>query len=122
MSSTNGGSAQGGQSGSGAAGGAKGEAAGAKGGPMKGTARPSAPMRALPQFRVLLHNDDVNELRYVVRTIIELTRMDSGRAMQVTVTAHTSGVALVLHTHRERAELYREQFAGRGLRVSVEPA
>ena len=85
MSSTNGGSAQGGQSGSGATG-------GAAGGPQKGTAKPSAPMRALPQFRVLLHNDDVNELRYVVRTIIELTRMDSGRAMQVTVTAHTSGM------------------------------
>lgn len=119
MSSTNGGGAQGGQSGSGAAGGSTGGAAGR---PVKGAARPISPARALPQFRVLLHNDDVNELRYVVRTLIELTRMDSGRAMQVTVTAHTSGVALVLHTHRERAELYREQFAGRGLKVSVEPA
>lgn len=112
MSSTNGGGVQGGQGGSGAAGGARREARG----------RSAAAARELPRYRVLLHNDDVNELRYVVRTIIELTRMDSGRAMQVTVTAHTSGVALVLHTHRERAELYREQFAGRGLRVTIEPA
>ncbi len=111
MSSINGGGAQGGQGGGGAA-----------GGPTKGAGRSPAPARTLPQFRVLLHNDDVNELRYVVRTIIELTRMDSGRAMQVTVTAHTTGVALVLHAHRERAELYREQFAARGLKVTIEPA
>lgn len=94
-------------------------------GPDRGRAparRPAPPARALPQFRVLLHNDDINELRYVVRTIIELTRMDSGRAMQVSRTAHTSGIALVLLAHKERAELYREQFAGRGLKVSIEPA
>lgn len=48
--------------------------------------------------------------------------MDSGRAMQVSRTAHTSGIALVLLAHKERAELYREQFAGRGLKVSIEPA
>jgi ATP-dependent Clp protease adapter protein ClpS len=36
--------------------------------------------------------------------------------------AHTTGVALVLTTHRERAELYQEQFKSRRLTVTIEPA
>jgi ATP-dependent Clp protease adaptor protein ClpS len=33
-----------------------------------------------------------------------------------------SGVALVLVTHKERAELYVEQFASKRLTVTIEPA
>jgi len=76
----------------------------------------------LPPFRVLLHNDDLNEMQYVVRTIIELTRLDSGRAMKIMMTAHTRGAALVLVTHKERAELFRDQFASKRLKVTIEPA
>ena len=36
--------------------------------------------------------------------------------------ARTSGRAMVLVTHKERAELYVEQFADRGLVASIEPA
>lgn len=76
----------------------------------------------LPPFRVLLHNDDLNEMRYVVRTIMELTRFDSGRAMKIMMTAHTTGAALVLVTHKERAELFRDQFASKRLKATIEPA
>jgi len=76
----------------------------------------------LPPYRVLLHNDDFNEMRYVVRTIMELTRLDSGRALDIMKTAHARGSALVLVTHKERAELFKDQFAGKRLKVSIEPA
>ncbi len=88
--------------------------------PVPGAPRP--PSNTLPQFRVVLHNDDFNEMRYVVRTIIELTRLDSSRAQDIMRTAHERGSAVVLVTHKERAELFRDQFAGKRLRVTIEPA
>ncbi len=36
--------------------------------------------------------------------------------------AHHWGKSILLFTHRERAELYVEQFAHKGLVVKVEPA
>ena len=90
------------------------------------TARPRPtplvpPARKLPGFRVLLHNDDINEMGYVVRTIVMLAHLDPSSAFQVMMAAHNGGVALVLVTHKERAELFREQFASRGLKVTIEP-
>ncbi|MDX2147380.1 MAG: ATP-dependent Clp protease adaptor ClpS [Planctomycetota bacterium] len=91
-----------------------------------GTALKDAPQRTppklLPPFRVLLHNDDINEFGYVTRTVIELAALPPAKARLVTMEAHTQGVALLLVTHQERAELYREQFASKGLIVTIEPA
>lgn len=75
----------------------------------------------LPPFRVLLHNDDVNDVIYVVRSITELTPLSRPEAVHRTREAHESGAALLLVTHRERAELYREQFRSKGLTVTIEP-
>lgn len=79
-------------------------------------------MDRLPPFRVLLHNDDHSDMAYVVETLCELTPLDLHRATHIMLEAHTSGVALVLMTHRERAELYQEQFKSKRLTVSIEPA
>jgi ATP-dependent Clp protease adaptor protein ClpS len=76
----------------------------------------------LPPFRVLLHNDDVNEMNYVVRTIMELVHLSRPLAMQRMMEAHQSGVSLLTVTHKERAELYIDQFASKGLKVTIEPA
>ena len=84
---------------------------------------PSRPrLDELPPYRVLLHNDDVNSYIYVVQTIIELTPVVVDRAVEITLEADTSGVAWVLVTHKERAELYAEQFASKRLTVTIEPA
>ncbi len=88
--------------------------------PAKKTARP-AQRRELPQYRVILHNDDLNEIPFVVRTVLRLTPLNRMRATLVTLHAHYHGVALVLITHKERAELYQAQFRGRGLIVTIEP-
>lgn len=76
----------------------------------------------LPPFRVVLHDDDTNEMRYVVEVLVHIARLDIRRAVQIMMRAHHRGLAQVLITHKERAELYRSQFRQRRLRVSIEPA
>jgi len=80
------------------------------------------PPQMLPPWKVLLHNDDKNEVGFVVKTIVELTTLNENDAKQRTVEAHETGVALLLTTHKERAELYKDQFESKGLTVSIEPA
>jgi ATP-dependent Clp protease adapter protein ClpS len=81
----------------------------------------SQPREHLPQWKVLLHNDDDNDVPYVVQTIQMLTRLDRQEAKKRTMEAHHEGVSLLLVTHRERAELYHDQFLSRGLTVTIEP-
>lgn len=80
------------------------------------------PPRQMPPWKVLLHNDDKNEFLFVIRTVMELTPLNEQDAKERTVEAHETGVALLLTTHKERAELYQEQFASKGLVVTIEPA
>lgn len=95
-----------------------------------GTATKEAPKAApakntpqtLPPWKVLLHNDDKNDVEYVIVTIMSLTPLKQEAAVLRTVEAHESGVALLLTTHKERAELYKDQFESKGLTVTIEPA
>ncbi len=80
------------------------------------------PPKQLPQWKVLLHNDDVNERGFVVRTIVELTPLQEQEAYVRMKEADETGVALLLTTHKERAELYKDQFESKGLTVTIEPA
>jgi ATP-dependent Clp protease adaptor protein ClpS len=80
------------------------------------------PPQMMPPWKVLLHNDDKNDILFVMRTVMELTPLNEKEAEQRTVEAHKSGVALLLVTHKERAELYQEQFTSKGLTVTIEPA
>jgi ATP-dependent Clp protease adaptor protein ClpS len=76
----------------------------------------------LPPYKVLLHNDDHTPMDFVVRAIRQLTSVSGVQARSIMMTAHTAGVALVLVTHKERAELYRDQFMSKGLTATIEPA
>jgi len=76
----------------------------------------------MPGWAVLLHNDDVNEFLFVARSVVEFARLSVHDAMERTIEAHDAGVALLLVTHRERAELIQEQFQTRGLTVTIEPS
>ena len=80
------------------------------------------PPQALPPWKVLLHNDDKNSRDYVVVTILQLTSLKEQDAEQRMMEADKTGVALLLTTHKERAELYKDQFDSKGLTVSIEPA
>jgi len=80
------------------------------------------PSKPLPLWKVLLHNDDKNAVQFVIVSIVELTPLNEDDAVQRTDEAHKTGVALLLVTHKERAELYQEQFQSKGLTVTIEPA
>jgi ATP-dependent Clp protease adaptor protein ClpS len=87
----------------------------------KSKAKPKPP-KMLPPWKVLLHNDDKNEVLFVVGAIVELTPLNEQDAKLKTLEAHETGVALLLTTHKERAELYKDQFESKGLTVTIEPA
>ena len=74
-----------------------------------------------PAYRVILLNSAAQELMYIVRTIMELTRLCRAEATHKMWEAHHSGRSQLLITHRERAELFVEQFAERGLKAMLEP-
>ena len=76
----------------------------------------------MPRYHVVLHYSASNDLMVIVTTVMELTRLCRVEAMHKMWHAYLWGRALVLTTYRERAELYAEQFASRGLTVTVEPA
>lgn len=89
----------------------------------KGKADPKhKPPQMLPPWKVLLHNDDKNDMRFVVDTIVELTPLNKQDAEMRMKEADDTGVTLLLVTHKERAELYKDQFESKGLTVSIEPA
>ena len=77
--------------------------------------------RQLPPWKILLHNDDVNDMQYVVEVIVELTPLNRFTALRRMLEAHTRGLALLFVTHREHAELLAEQFNSRFLTVTIEP-
>jgi ATP-dependent Clp protease adaptor protein ClpS len=86
------------------------------------TAPVKKPPQPLPPWKVLLHNDNKNTFEFVIVTILELTPLDEHQAIQRTKQAHEDGVALLLTTHKERAELYADQFQSKGLKVTIEAA
>jgi ATP-dependent Clp protease adaptor protein ClpS len=100
-----------------------GDAADAEGGTGSATLTRTAPPRVerMPLWKVLLHNDNKNDMGYVVDTIIELTTIAPQTALVKMLEAHKSGVALLLATHREYAELLQEQFVSKRLTVTIEP-
>jgi ATP-dependent Clp protease adaptor protein ClpS len=77
--------------------------------------------KQLPPFKVLLHNDEVNTFESVIAAILKLTTLQPQEAVLRTLEAHETGVALLLVTHKERAELYHEQFTTFKITVTIEP-
>ena len=74
------------------------------------------------RYKVLLHRTADKELMFVVKAVMELTRFGSAEAEFRMWEAYHRGRSIVLVTHLERAELYVEQFADRGLFATIEPA
>lgn len=90
--------------------------------PHKKHAPAKKPPTHLPPWKVLLHNDDKNDMVYVIETIVALTPLKEQEAVLRMKEADETGVALLLTTHKERAELYQDQFESKGLTVTIEAA
>ena len=80
-------------------------------------------LRLLPHYRVVLHNDDVNQMDFVVQVLLRtVPQLSLQRAMAVMVQAHFHGQAEVIVCPRETAEFYREGLEHHGLTSTIEPA
>jgi len=77
--------------------------------------------RQLPRYKVVLQQNGDVDLMFVVRTVMELTRLCRAEATHKMWEAHHCGRSVLLVTWKERAELYVEQFASKGLIVTIEP-
>ena len=76
---------------------------------------------AIPRYKVILHQSAMDDLMFVVRSVMELTRFARAEATHKMWEAYHCGRSVLLTTYLERAELYVEQFATKGLTVTVEP-
>jgi ATP-dependent Clp protease adapter protein ClpS len=79
------------------------------------------PRRDIPRYKVILLHHAFNDLMFVVRSVMELTRFPRAEATHKMWQAHHLGQSVLLVTYRERAELLVELFAGKGLTVTIEP-
>jgi ATP-dependent Clp protease adapter protein ClpS len=69
---------------------------------------------------VLLHNA-AHELMFIVRSVMELLRFPRAEATHKMWEAYHRGRSILVTTYLERAELYADQFASKGLAVALEP-
>ena len=83
---------------------------------------PSQPGRRPPRrYKVYLLRATDKDLTFIVRVVKELTRFGTAEAEFRMWEAHHRGRSVVFVTHLERAELYVELFADRGLPTAIEP-
>ncbi len=75
----------------------------------------------LPPYKLLLHNDKVNTMDAVVISIVKLTPLSAAQAIRKMLEAHHDGRAVLLATHKERGELYVQQFASARISTTLEP-
>ena len=98
---------------------------------MPGTATPVAAVlpaertrtlrQTLPPYRVILHNDDVNAMDHVVRSLLaSVPELTEDRATEIMLEAHGVGQAEVISCPLERAELYRDRLESFGLTATIE--
>ncbi len=65
--------------------------------------------RLAPQWRVILHNDEITTFEFVIELLVTLFHKSAKDAVTLTYEVHNSGSASILVTTFERAELYLEQ-------------
>jgi ATP-dependent Clp protease adaptor protein ClpS len=89
--------------------------------------------RRLPPYNVVILNDEEHTFPYVIELLIKLFHHDLRKAEELTWRIHTTGRAIVYTTHKELAELRRDQVIAYGadprlgkskgpMRCYVEPA
>ena len=75
-----------------------------------------------PRYKVLLHNDPVNSMEFVVTTLRQVVpSLSEQDAMAVMLEAHNTGVGLVIVCDIEPAEFYCESLKAKGVTSTIEP-
>ena len=89
--------------------------------------------RRIPPYNVIIENDEHHTFEWVVQVLKKALGYSVERAHQLTNLAHRTGRAIVCTTHKERAELKRDQILAYGcdfriasctssMRALIEPA
>jgi len=72
-------------------------------------------------YRVLLHDDDVNDMGQVVESLRQVFQFAPEQCISIMMEAHNSGVALCTVEYLEHAELHQEQLHALALTSTIEP-
>jgi ATP-dependent Clp protease adaptor protein ClpS len=89
--------------------------------------------RRMPPYNVVVLNDEDHTFDYVIEMLVKLFAHTLPRAKELTWEVHSRGRAIVYTTHKEKAELKRDQVLAYGadprlsrskssLRCYIEPA
>ena len=74
-----------------------------------------------PKYKVLLHNDPVNTMDYVVDTLRQVVpQLSDQDALNIMLETHNNGVGLVITCDLEPAEFYSESLKAKGLTSTIE--
>ena len=74
-----------------------------------------------PKYKVLLHNDPVNSMDYVVETLRQVVpQLSEQDALKIMLETHNNGIGLVIVCDLEPAEFYSESLKSKGLTSTIE--
>ncbi|WP_414153508.1 ATP-dependent Clp protease adapter ClpS [Prochlorococcus sp. MIT 1307] len=74
-----------------------------------------------PRYKVLLHNDPVNTMEYVVKTLRQVVpQLSEQDAIAVMLETHNTGIGLVIICDIEPAEFYSQTLNSKGLTSTIE--
>ena len=62
-----------------------------------------------PLYRILVHNDDVTTYTFVVAVLVQIFKLEVGKASDIAQEAHYKGLALVAVLPLEQAEFRVDQ-------------
>ena len=74
-----------------------------------------------PQYKVLLHNDDHNDMYFVMACLAQVFSFSAEESFGIMKEAHEKGVALCKVEPKEHAEFHQEQLQSFGLTATIEP-
>jgi len=75
---------------------------------------PTTQTRRQPPYHVVILNDEEHTFDYVIELLTKLFGHPLPTAEELTLKIHQTGRAIVMTTHREKAELKREQVLAYG--------
>lgn len=70
--------------------------------------------RRQPPYNVIIRNDEEHTFEYVIELLVKLFRHSLRTAEELTWKIHNTGRAIVFTTHKEHAELKRDQVLSYG--------
>jgi len=75
---------------------------------------PATQTRRQPLYNVIILNDEEHSFLYVTELLMKLFGHPLGASQELTLRIHQTGRAIVYTTHREKAELKRDQVLAYG--------